>query len=278
MQRSLPMHNQAGGTAWRIVDLGAIAEHLLAAGVTPIGAVTRAYPAVRPGYLERALARTRPLGQVDRPLLDLLPALRPDLVIGRSHVAEHLAALQRIAPTVILDLPTHEWRALLLAVAEVVGRKERAERWLADYDRDTAVLRDRIASRVGTSPSAVLRVRPRELTLYGRSGLGAILFDDLKLTADPFSPHLRAPSDPWTAPLQIEDVGSLTAEHLYVAVDEGRLAAARFEELKASAAWNELPAVRLQQVYTLDQQWFFGSMYPLGKRLMLKQLAMTFLR
>jgi iron complex transport system substrate-binding protein len=278
MQRSLPMHSQSGGPAWRIVDLGAVAEHLLAVGVTPIGAVTRAYPAVRPGYLERALARTRPLGQVDRPLLDLLPSLRPDLIVGRSHVADHLAALQRIAPTVILDLPTHQWRDLLLAVGEVVGRKDRAQQWLADYDRDAAVLRERIALRLAESASAVLRVRPRELTLYGRHGLGGILFDDLKLTADLLSPHLRTPPDPWTAPLQIEEIGSLTAEHLYITVDEGRAAAARFEELKASAAWNELPAVKLQQVYHLDQQWFFGSMEPLGKRLMLKQLAMTFIR
>jgi ABC-type Fe3+-hydroxamate transport system substrate-binding protein len=106
-------------------------------------------PTYRPGYLERPLSRTIPLSQVDRPLLNLVPALRPGLIIGRRWAANHVEAPEKLAPTAILDLQPYDWRASLMAVGEVVGRAERAKQWRADYERDAAALSDRIVPRVG---------------------------------------------------------------------------------------------------------------------------------
>ena len=88
------------------------------------------YPAFRGG-----IARVADLGTRQSADVEAIAALKPDLIlVNRAATPPSvLAQYQRIAPTVVTRGTGFHWRADFVLLADALGKREEAERWLHDF-------------------------------------------------------------------------------------------------------------------------------------------------
>ncbi len=154
-------------------------DSALALGVRPLGAATHRGVSGFPQYLKAH--GVQPVGPVDRPRVDEIEVLDPDVILVSKQSHERLyRRLKRIAPTVALDELVN-WKPNLRHDGEALGRTDRAEALLTDYDRRVAQVRRVLGGRRPALPEAARRTLRRPLI--------ASIFDDLEL------PHPPAGSD-----------------------------------------------------------------------------------
>jgi iron complex transport system substrate-binding protein len=161
------------GQAERVATLSVDAlDDTLALGVRPVRA---AIPGLEPpGYLggpARGVEPMHPLTELDLPALE---AAEPDVIVGRQGRARY-DELSLIAPTVIIEPGSGQWKLNVRLVGEALGRTNDAERLLIDYDRRVAAVRRAIEGRPRV---AVVRVEGNELRFAERDSFaGTILAD-----------------------------------------------------------------------------------------------------
>jgi iron complex transport system substrate-binding protein len=147
-------------------------EAALALGVTPVGSTSWLPDGRFPSYIPaRDVEKVEPLGLPDEVEPAAVAALRPDVVIGNDAYQQDLhAELDEFVPTVMSGVPISEWKSDLRFFGESLGRGDRAERLLLDYDRRAALVREAL-SHSGGGRLAV----PRSLTREGSGRSGGIL-------------------------------------------------------------------------------------------------------
>ena len=125
-------------------------DDTLALGVRPVRAAVPG--GTLPEYLRGPAAGVelmRPVGEADPavPEADLaaLEAAQPDLIVGRQGAL--FADLSLIAPTVIVEPGSGQWKLNLRLMGEALGRTTDAEALLTDYDRRVAGVRAAVAGR-----------------------------------------------------------------------------------------------------------------------------------
>jgi iron complex transport system substrate-binding protein len=125
-------------------------DDTLALGLRPVRA---AVPGLKlPRYLREPGAGVELMHPVTEADLPALEAGDPDLIVGGRGALYN--DLSRIAPTVITENGSGQWKLNLRLVGEALGRTNDAEALLTDYDRRVAVTRDAIE---GTPRVAVAR-------------------------------------------------------------------------------------------------------------------------
>jgi iron complex transport system substrate-binding protein len=161
------------GQAERVATLSLDAlDDSLALGVRPVRA---AIPGLEPpDYLRGPARRVEPMHPVTEEDLPALDAAEPDLIVGRKGRAPY-DELSLVAPTVITEPGSGQWKLNLRLVGEALGRTNDAEQLLTDYDRRVAGVRRAIEGRPRV---AVVRVQGNELRFAQRDSFaGTILAD-----------------------------------------------------------------------------------------------------
>jgi ABC-type Fe3+-hydroxamate transport system substrate-binding protein len=146
-------------------------DDALALGLRPLRA---AVPDLKlPAYLRGPAAGIelmRPVGEADLPALE---AAAPDVIVGKQGALYD--DLSVIAPTVITEGGSGQWKLNLRLVGEALGRTNDAEALLTDYDRRVAGVRRAVRGR---RKVAVARRTPDGLELAPRDSFaGTILAD-----------------------------------------------------------------------------------------------------
>ncbi|WP_243226069.1 Fe2+-enterobactin ABC transporter substrate-binding protein [Microbacterium sp. CIAB417] len=94
---------------------------------------------------EREVANLWTAGDVD---LEAVYAYEPDLIVvsasGADSVADQVAELQQIAPTIVVDYGGQTWQELATELGEATGLEAEAEQTVADFDAYVADAADRI--------------------------------------------------------------------------------------------------------------------------------------
>jgi iron complex transport system substrate-binding protein len=112
-------------------------DDTLALGLRPVRA---AVPGLKlPGYLREPGAGVELMHPVTEADLPALEAGDPDLIVGGRGALYNDLSL--IAPTVITENGSGQWKLNLRLVGEALGRTNDAEALLTDYDRRVAVTR-----------------------------------------------------------------------------------------------------------------------------------------
>jgi iron complex transport system substrate-binding protein len=167
------------GTPERVVvlDTGEL-DSVLALGVTPVGAVRAdAITGLQPYLAERTQGVTM-VGTVRAPNLEEIAALQPDLILSNKLRHEQLYdEFSKIAPTVFAETVGVAWKENFLLVGEALGKRDEAERILADYKQKA----EQVGQQFGdpsTLEVSMLRFTPTNIRLYGEgSFIGTILRD-----------------------------------------------------------------------------------------------------
>jgi iron complex transport system substrate-binding protein len=149
-------------------------DDTLALGLRPVRA---AVPGLKlPPYLREPAAGVelmRPVGRADLPALE---AAAPDVIVGDQGALYDDLSL--IAPTVMTEGGSGQWKLNLRLVGEALGRTNDAEALLTDYDRRVAGVRRVVR---GQPKVAVVRMTGAGLRVAERDSFAGTLLADAGL-------------------------------------------------------------------------------------------------
>ncbi|RWX81861.1 ABC transporter substrate-binding protein [Neorhizobium lilium] len=230
------------------------AESLLAVELRPL-AVAEA-----PLYRDRVVVPALPEGTIDLglrswPNMELLRALKPDLILSQAGYGVSPERLIEIAPTLALPLysgarqPLQAAENALKEIAARTGRDEIVKRYLDNSSsRLDAIARD--ARNYDGRPLLIIKFTDDRLVdVYGAGGL----FDDV-LKRIGIANAWDGPTNNWGfATTGLEAVARYPEARLII-IEPGPPGS-----FLQSALWQALPAVRHGRVSMIPPTWVFGA-------------------
>lgn len=224
-------------------------DALVALGHTPVGITESGAGAGAPPYLGDIDAEL--VGLTSEPDIDKIAALAPDLIIGAKVRHEAIYdELSGIAPTVFSENSGTDWQEQARITAAAMGEQEEMEDLMRDLDT-------RIA-QVGTAVEAegktlsIVRFRPDNFRLYGPETFSGSLLSEMG-----FDLGDREWNEYSMAELSPELYEEITGETVFFTNPGGDPAATTMATV--TGLWNDLPAVRADQTYEVDDEtWMVG--------------------
>jgi iron complex transport system substrate-binding protein len=246
------------------------ADHLLELGIKPYASTTSLVDNQFLPYLGTKMDGVIPLGQSESPNLEALLEAEPDLIIAYAPSHQEIAgSLRKIAPTVLLDGKLmDDWRTLFLELGNIVGEEQLAQQKLAAYLSKAEAAKKELAQRAGDDVFAVIRVMPKELRVYGTDDIriGRIIHQELGLHG------LQLADNKAMMPISLEELPRLNPDHIFLMENVEDVAKDKLEELKSSAIWRNVSAVKQNQVYIVEQQLWNRGIAPIGSSQIIDQV------
>ncbi|MDI4649762.1 AraC family transcriptional regulator [Cohnella hashimotonis] len=231
----IPAHPQ------RIVA-GEYLGSLIALGITPVGTSDHH---IKNPYFQEYLKDVENIGDGNGNAEKIL-AMKPDLIIMDDFYPEVNEQLAKIAPTVVIPYASlktvHEEVAYF---GELLGEKEKADAWLADYDSRIASAKARVLKAVpADSTFSVIEFNQKELmavgTDYGKGGQPIYNGFGFK----PPAAVAAEMADPGWAAFSAEVLPKYAGDYIVLTSDSKTL-----DDIKADPIWGSLPAVKNNRVF-----------------------------
>jgi len=248
-------------------------DGLLTLGLVPVGTTRDDQGNLYAPYLFQGFApqltemqRTADLGVRSAPDLEVLAALRPDLIlVNKAMLTPQMQALyQRIAPTVVTRGNGVNWKIDFLLLADALGRTDMARAWLAHYHADAVTLTRHWPAGSAPSVSFVQANAVRNRIMGVRSFTGSIA-EDVGLQRPP-SQRFNGNSQDISAEL----LDQADADWIFYAARDKSLPG-----LTGSPLWSRLRGVARGQDRRVGLDPFYLNAGPLAARTVLDTLAQT---
>jgi iron complex transport system substrate-binding protein len=227
IQYPATIRHDAGETVVRSAPQRIIALHptmleiLLALGVQPVGfggfGLLASAPAGRalesvPGFDDLLPSKPTHVG-VENPSLEVMTALRPDLILSIRFAAQNVVPqFSRVAPTLVYDFGKGEgWEKAFRDMARLLGREAQAEAVLKGIEARARSSREQLAPALAKgNRMVVVALRGPQLLFTGRGFLPSRVLTDLGFT------HTVPANAPSFAPGSPETLTTLDADHVFV--------------------------------------------------------------
>jgi ABC-type Fe3+-hydroxamate transport system substrate-binding protein len=189
-------------------------------------------------------------------------ALEPDLIISSSSDELQYEQLSRIAPT----LTYNSWGALeerMRTLGEWFGKREEAEKWLLDYQRNTEKMWKRLRPDIRSEETASVFVyhRGRRLFVMGTVGLASILYHPSGFRPTGRIQSLLNKGRPYQE-ITETTLSEYAGNRIFMMKPHNPVSRQAMEELKESPLWKSLPAVQQGHAYLVDEQiWNIGDAF-----------------
>ncbi|OMF37099.1 iron-hydroxamate ABC transporter substrate-binding protein [Paenibacillus sp. FSL H8-0548] len=233
-----------------------ITNNLLALGIKPAGSVVGGDVKDFLPHVADQLQGAVKLGVVTDPDMESILALKPDVIyLDEVYSGEDLDKFEKIAPAVSIDMDQGTWLDHLTRIAQHVGKEKEAEAFIADYAKKAERVKEMIDAKLGAEAKVMaIRMTAKELRVMGmKRPVGPIMFEDLGL--NPAAGVEKITDEPF-AVISQEVLPDFDADAIFVIISKGNEAQARFDELAKNVVWQNLKAVKNNQVYVLDgQKW-----------------------
>lgn len=276
----------------RVVALGPHAlDLLLSLGVQPVGYGEAAQLGVRNfgaplrqiRYLgSRVTGAPINVGDRFQPNLEVLTALKPDLIVGENFASAAYPSLNRVAPT-LLFRGTHrnDWQRSLPLLARALGRERQAAQVTQRHARLLAAARGQLpASLRGKKVLVVWNAGgPQKdlFTVLGPDDWTGALFEDLGMRL--LLPGARDPSlavNGGYSTLNVEALAGLDPDAVFVIASGKNTPTRARRDWQASPLASRLRASRSGRVWFLDVQLFSRIRGPIATELALRELERQF--
>jgi iron complex transport system substrate-binding protein len=256
----------------RVVALGGLfaTDNLIALGIKPVGSAGvegKQYPFWSfPWIPKRKFSGVEYVGDHVGPWnLEKILALRPDLIILGGFDGGVYDQLSRIAPTVVVGTDFLSWRNELLAVGNVVNRRQAAINYIRAHDRKARAYRPMVKRVLKNRTVAVMRfeLNNRARGFTQNSYTGSVWYD-LRVN---FAPGLatREAIKSGVVRLGVEELGRLDADVMFMVTgflnpdQEFQDAASSTARLfRGNPLWRTLKAVKNGRVFSLPR-WVTGG-------------------
>lgn len=247
------------GTPQRVVALGDSAlDAALSLGVQPVGTLASRGGDDVPDYLKAKAGQIALVGSVREPNLEAILRLQPDLVLASGDLSRELyAKLSLMAPTVV---PTgnalQNWRETYMTYAQALGMEEQGQQRIAEIDKRSAELRQRLPQGQQIS---VVRWNPQGPVIMSSHLFVGQLLSNLGLRANELA--ATQAQKPHSDVLSLENLSRINADWIFLATlnPDGRKA---LDDARKQPAFTRLKAVAEDHVVTVDGQiWSSSSGY-----------------
>ena len=255
----------------RIVDLSGNSDMLAILGYDVIGtANSDAYDYTRfPVYLEDTLEGATILGYSMQDTMDVeaIMNLNPDLIIISTVQEKMYDQLSEIAPTVMIQLEALNWKEDLMAFADIFGKQDVANAWLADYEANAKAAGDAIKEEYGEDTTYLsFLASGGQFFVFDGAGFGDVLYNDMGLAKPAGMPEQTDISLPVVT---YEGLAAIDADYIFCIATAEDLAV-----LEKNAIWNNMPAVKAGKVVILDASPYFNQGYsPIGRALLVNEIG-----
>lgn len=245
-------------------------EAALALGVTPVGAANSWTGDPWYDHIAGAMEGVEPVGTENTINLELVAALRPDLILGNMQRHEEVyPQLSAIAPTVLSGRLRGDWMENFALYAEALGREAEGEAVMADFRERVAATRDALGEATEEELS-VVRFLAGQIRIYQLDSFSGVLLEQLGFArpenqdVEEFALRVGKESIP-------DMDGDRIVHFTYDTGDgEGRAAA---EDALADPLWQSLSAVKEGRVHAVDDAVWNTAGGVLAARLMLDDVA-----
>lgn len=205
--------------------------------------------------------------------IEVLKTAQLDIVICdqdqlHPHEKEQLEA---IAP--VLYIPTHaiSWREQLMLTAQFIHAEHEAKCWLEAYDRKVKAAQESLKRKLGDDSIFVMSMHKQNGFISPTRGMNDVLYHDLQLKMNPiFDPT----NDRQT--ISEDQLAMIDSDRILINVCQESDSLKEWKVLQASQLWQDLKAVRKNQVYQISSDpWREYSAYACERMIddVVKQLS-----
>ncbi|MCZ0927965.1 iron-siderophore ABC transporter substrate-binding protein [Halomonas janggokensis] len=269
------------GTPERVVTLyeGAL-DASLAAGVTPLGAVTTRGGDNVAEYVEAHLGDERPaiMGVVREINIEAVLEQRPDLILAPARLTEEqYQLLSRIAPTVVpptQPIAPDNWKDEARLYGNALNRQDAIEDAISAVDQRAAELASALENAGVGGTAFVVRWMPGGPMVMSKNLFAAGLLDQVGLTVE--DAGLVGERGVHSDVLSLENLSRVDGDWLFLATlnKDGREA---LEAAKQSSAFTRLDVVQSDQVVPVNGQLWSSANGPLAAQAILDDIEAALL-
>jgi len=236
----------------RIVMQGNIAGDFWALGIEPVGLDRRFLEGKEQMYQEK-----KPAEDIGFPTnLEKVLSLNPDLIMLGYTMEKQYEETSKIAPVIVFDqqLPFKERFPI---IADVLGKKEEATKWLAGYDDKVKAMWQKLRAqgtvKEGETAVVLIYYWNKEMYLMKHGGLADLLYGADGLKMDPIVAAIQPQEgSPYINISEEVMHDQLVGDHLFVLYPSNEDARAAFDDLLKTPLWSTLPQVKNNHVYFMD--------------------------
>ncbi|WP_051935533.1 ABC transporter substrate-binding protein [Deinococcus sp. YIM 77859] len=272
----------------RVVALGPHAlDLLLSLGVQPVGYGEAAQlgqrnfgAPIRDIRYLGSRVRGTPINVGDRfqPNLEVLTALRPDLIVGENFASGVYPQLSRIAPTLLFrGIRRNDWQRTLPLLARALGREAQAARVIKQHQERLARAQQQLSPALRGKNVLVLwnagGTQKDLFTVLGPEDWTGALFEDLGMKL--LLPGARDPAlatDGGYSTLGVEALAGLDPDAVFVIASGKNTPTRARRDWEAGPIPSRLRASRNGHVWFLDVQLFSRIRGPIATELALREL------
>jgi iron complex transport system substrate-binding protein len=227
---------------------------LLALGIKPLGSTQ--FPLNNP-YIKDKIEGIEDIGTPVS--IEKVLSLKPDLIIMQSD--ENYEKLSKIAPTVVIPYNSEgDFYGEFRKIADLVGKKDEAEKWIQSFEQKAEEARKQINGLVREDETfGLYELQEDKLWVFGDNwGRGGqVIYKALKLSPPEKMAELIKQGTQYKE-LSLEALPEYAADNMFVTTWSAQGSNnKKLEELKNSPIWKNLDAVKNNKVYEMN----FDDMY-----------------
>ncbi len=234
-------------------------ESLVALDLKPIATTISNRVGNKASILEGKIDGITYLGKESQINIEKIVQLNPDLILGLWISPQEYKLFSQIAPTVSIAYTEAGWKKTFKQMAEIVNKRQEAEKALEQYQQRIKKLKLAFAQKVGKTEISVMRFYTdlKFTQFLNQLSFPVSILEELKLSI-PLAQRQVSNSKVSFDNVSLERVDLLEADAMFIAIDPG--AEENFQKYKNSALWQTLNVVKKNRVYTVDSSyWIFGS-------------------
>ncbi|MFC4601712.1 ABC transporter substrate-binding protein [Cohnella hongkongensis] len=232
-------------------------DNLLAVGVKPIGAPYSV--SVNANFFAHLADQTDGIentGTTDQPNLESIAKLNPDLIIGQRDTHEAVREdLSRIAPVVMTERVTGDWKGLLRDQADAVNKLEEANKLIGEFEARIAQFKTDVADKRTGETVSLIRPREDHVRIYTENSYSGAIVQEAGLAR----PANQQGVSGQHIAITEEQIGDMDAD---VIISFGRESEAAYfnEKIQTNPLWGTLSAVQNDRVYMVNwETWLSGQ-------------------
>ncbi|MDM9379469.1 iron-siderophore ABC transporter substrate-binding protein [Chlorogloeopsis sp. ULAP01] len=244
-----------------VLEENIVLDSVLALGIKPVGVVDcRECEEKFRGIPNDLLADVPVVGNIGtQPSLEKILSLKPDLILGLTWLKSSYELLSSIAPTVLIDFTTmYNFKERLRYVAQVLGKSDRAEELLNQYQNRIQKLREQLGEKLATKTISVIHLVGAADIFYSYKPdfitYGQILSDVGLQLIQKNQKQIELTLSIEVLPEYDADILFIMTEHLS---QDFKSANPDFLSFLQKPIWSKLKAVQNQQVYKVN--WTVGG-------------------
>lgn len=255
-------------------------DALLALQQSPIAATKGRGQTGFPAYLglQAQTGQIKQVGNFANPVLDLILAQQPDLILaGGISEPQLLAQLRQIAPVFVSFQAGTPWQTHLQKLASAIGKPSQAQELLRAYQSKTKALREQLAQKhLANSQVSIVRWNPQGPAFMLQQAFASQVLADLGLQRPAAQ---RLPGYAHSPPLSMETLDKIDADWLFFGTLNQHHDAAKqaMQAAQKIPAFARLNAVRQGHWRTVDGSLWTGPGGPIAALTILAEVEKAML-